>query len=84
MPARLPLARDTATLEFVVSDRGKALPATARLDYSGDRPLVADNRERYAGLMSMLNEFPYDAGRVAGCRVPAFVCQVFKPSRLQQ
>ena len=68
------LLADTAALEFVVSDRGKALPATARLDYSVASPLSGDDPKLYARrLVSLLREFSFDAGRIAGCRVPEFI-----------
>ncbi len=61
-------------IEFVVSDRGEALPATARLEYSDAGQLFAHDRERYTRrLVSMLSEFRYDAGRIAACHVPEFV-----------
>ena len=69
---------DTAVLEFVVGDTGQALPTTAHLEHSGVRPLLAADRERYARrVVSMLSKFRYDAGRIAGCRVPEFVREAF-------
>jgi hypothetical protein len=79
-------AGDTAALEFVVNDRGQALPATARLEYPGGYPRFADKRERYARrLVSVLGKFRYEAGRIAGCRVPEFTRESFRyEQRLRQ
>lgn len=58
---------------------------TARLDYWGGGQLFADTRERYTHrLVSLLSASRYDAGRIAGWRVPEFVRQTFGYRWLQQ